>query len=58
MAEFKKGDVVELVSGGPNMTVTFVGQEEITVHWFGDHNQKSNWDRFPAEALRKVVQRS
>jgi len=57
MAEFKKGDVVELVSGGPDMTVTFVGDSEITVHWFGNHNEKSLWDRFPAEALQKVAKK-
>ena len=37
--EFQRGDIVQLKSGGPNMTVVEVGvdldlQPEVTCHWF------------------------
>lgn len=34
MPEFKKGDIVQLKSGGPDMTVTSVQGEEIWCIWF------------------------
>ena len=39
--EFKIGDVVQLKSGGPTMTVANVSGDSGTVvcHWFDDHGQ-------------------
>jgi uncharacterized protein YodC (DUF2158 family) len=45
MAEFKPGDVVQLKSGGPKMTVTQVGNDgfghpAVWVVWFGEKNKQ------------------
>ena len=34
--EFKQGDTVRLKSGGPEMTVQSVNQENVNVTWFDD----------------------
>jgi len=34
MTEFKIGDVVQLLSGGPNMTVCMVNGDEVSCRWF------------------------
>lgn len=34
--DFKSGDVVELKSGGPSMTVTSVDGDKVSVVWFED----------------------
>lgn len=40
MAEnFQPGDVVQLKSGGPAMTVTALDSEEAKCEWFDDKNQ-------------------
>lgn len=46
MSEFKVGDIVELLSGGPPMTVTEVntnllGHTEIVCRWWCGYMQKS-----------------
>jgi uncharacterized protein YodC (DUF2158 family) len=60
MAEFKVGDIVQLLSGGPKMTVNHVpgeadfGRErpEYTCSWFA--GAKLQHGRFDGEALKKV----
>jgi uncharacterized protein YodC (DUF2158 family) len=54
--ELKVGDIVQLKSGGPEMTVTHVGdaidRNRIHTAWFaGKKNEKSV---FPSEALELV----
>ncbi|SEI92541.1 YodC family protein [Frateuria terrea] len=34
MSDFKIGDVVQLKSGGPAMTITAVGPTTLTCEWF------------------------
>ena len=50
----KIGDVVQLKSGGPKMTVTKVGDEEgvatVWVTWFDERNQTAS-THFPAAAV-------
>lgn len=53
MNEWKVGDVVQLKSGGPAMTVTAVGLRSgasIQCHWFTDDITK--FDTFPPDALK------
>lgn len=51
---FVVGDVVQLKSGGPNMTVTTVEGKEIFCEWFsGDSNEVKRYV-FPPDALRKA----
>jgi uncharacterized protein YodC (DUF2158 family) len=54
MADFKVGDVVQLKSGGPKMTVIVAADDNITGNvataWFVGDKQESG--EFPAEALR------
>ena len=56
MSEFKAGDVVQLKSGGPNMTVNFVentsGTEEAACSWFINNKKESS--RFPVTTLKLV----
>ena len=56
MAGIKKGDVVQLKSGGPDMTVNFVesssGVEEAACTWFFKNKKESG--RFPVETLKLV----
>ncbi len=51
MAEFKKGDVVELKSGGPRMTVMEYDGESVTCTWFAHGEQK--YGAFDPELLKK-----
>jgi len=53
MAEIKKGDVVRLKSGGPNMTVSSIGQKSgnVTCQWFMDDKLESGV--FSPESLVK-----
>jgi uncharacterized protein YodC (DUF2158 family) len=56
--DFKPGDVVQLKSGGPNMTVTQVGTNgfgnpTVWVTWFGEKNKQEN-STFTPEALEPV----
>jgi uncharacterized protein YodC (DUF2158 family) len=59
MAEdFKIGDVVQLKSGGPKMTVTSVGTDHysqepvVSCVWFAEN--KESRGKFPPDALRKT----
>ena len=52
--QFKVGDVVQLKSGGPHMTVVTVGNDgHIHVVWFNQDSSKFDVSRhhFPPEAL-------
>jgi uncharacterized protein YodC (DUF2158 family) len=54
---FKIGDVVQLKSGGPIMTVTGFGKdnnanERVNCTWFDDKDNEKN-GAYPAEALQK-----
>ncbi|MGN6772020.1 MAG: YodC family protein [Rhizobiaceae bacterium] len=57
MAEFKVGDVVELKSGGPWMTVISVNMRDSAVcEWFNtskDGNQTVQRHSFPPDAIKK-----
>tara|TARA_R110002074_G_scaffold54006_5_gene134916 strand:- start:5321 stop:5494 length:174 start_codon:yes stop_codon:yes gene_type:complete len=56
MSDIQKGDVVKLKSGGPEMTVTKVGNDMFGVmtvwcSWFNKTDAKEG--TFPIEALEK-----
>jgi uncharacterized protein YodC (DUF2158 family) len=53
---FNVGDVVELKSGSPKMTVTYFGPDQmdtltVWVTWFSGNEVKTG--SFPADAVRK-----
>lgn len=59
---FKTGDTVELKSGGPCMTVSYVeeyrGEDDeqhtaVSCSWFAD-NKGASYDKFAPEMLKKV----
>jgi uncharacterized protein YodC (DUF2158 family) len=50
--ELSVGDVVQLKSGGPKMTVTKVDRNWITCNWF--EGSKVYVDLFPPDALMKA----
>jgi len=52
--EFKSGEVVQLKSGGPDMTVDFVNDilQTVTCSWFV--NKKRQTDSFPPTSLKPV----
>lgn len=51
MSEFKLGDVVQLKSGGPLMTVTAIASAgDYVCEWFSGDEPK--WREFKAHALR------
>ena len=56
MAEFQKGDVAKLKSGGPTMTIegieTYDSQEKAKCTWFDGETEKSQI--FLLEALEKL----
>lgn len=55
--QFKVGDVVQIKSGGPFMTVVTVGTDgQIHVVWFNQDGSKFDVSRhhFPPEALTPV----
>ncbi len=41
MAQFKVGDVVQLMSGGPKMTVSELAGSQVWCMWFEGTNQKT-----------------
>ena len=52
MAEFQEGQQVQLISGGPIMTVHEVPDEEMVVcRWFADNNMKQ--EAFKATTLKE-----
>jgi uncharacterized protein YodC (DUF2158 family) len=55
--EFKKGDTVQMKSGGPIMTVTNIGDRlgELAVWCMWFEKTKKMEDTFPPEALEKVT---
>lgn len=50
MAEFKVGDKVKLISGGPSMTVNNVSGSEVSCQWFNDKKELDG-DIFKKEVL-------
>ena len=56
MAEIKAGNVVQLKSGGPEMTVNFVeddaGTQVAACSWFLNNKKESS--RFPVSTLKLV----
>lgn len=55
MSDLKKGDTVRLKSGGPLMTVTYVGRSAsgdptVTCTWF-DNNSDPKTTNLPIEAV-------
>jgi uncharacterized protein YodC (DUF2158 family) len=52
---FKIGDVVQLKSGGPKMTVVAIG-ELVRCAWFFGDNSKQEASAFPAGALEAVTE--
>ena len=56
-ADLKTGDVVELMSGSPEMTVEVVGKdisgrEFVSCAWF--HGMEKKTANFPPDALKKI----
>lgn len=60
MNKLDVGDVVQLKSGGPQMTVVEVGESsDVKCMWFPDYKSESvREDHFPIDALKKVQGRS
>jgi uncharacterized protein YodC (DUF2158 family) len=52
MNEIKAGDIVQLRSGSPDMTVNFVEKEEAACSWF--EGKKLEHSRFMVTSLKKV----
>jgi uncharacterized protein YodC (DUF2158 family) len=52
---FKLGDVVQLKSGGPSMTVTTAREkDQVGCHWFSEHGD-IKWFNFHPDALTHVA---
>jgi uncharacterized protein YodC (DUF2158 family) len=55
MDDFEIGDVVQLRSGGPKMTVhSLVSDGDVVCQWF--ESNEVHRENFPKEALQKVKQ--
>lgn len=55
MNKFKVGDVVQLKSGGPEMTVTDAGEQFVTVmYWNPNKSEFGSLHSIDAESLVKV----
>lgn len=53
--EIKKGDIVQLKSGGPQMTVVLINsKDEAECFWFLSDLEKRS-DLFPLETLNKIT---
>lgn len=50
MADFKKGDIVELKSGGPAMTIYEIDKECVYCMWFKENERDKGG--FDPEALK------
>ncbi len=50
------GDLVQLNSGGPSLTVSAVKEEYVTVVWIGDLGESGRYGKaeFPPECLHKI----
>ena len=48
------GDVVQLISGGPNMTVQDIDEGMVGCIWFASNNQGPFYADFPEESLIKI----
>jgi uncharacterized protein YodC (DUF2158 family) len=53
--EFNVGDVVQLKSGGPKMTIEYIGphrmggtESQALCVWFEGTNKKNDWFKLPA----------
>ncbi|HEY6120017.1 MAG TPA: DUF2158 domain-containing protein [Pyrinomonadaceae bacterium] len=56
MEDFEIGDVVQLQSGGPKMTVhSLVSDGDVVCQWF-EGNEGVHEDNFPKAALKNVEQ--
>ncbi len=53
-SELKVGDVVQLNSGGPQMTVTIVAAETVQCEWHGDYASRAVRDEFKIECVTKI----
>ena len=56
MSTFRVGDVVQLKSGGPKMTVRKLGDhptDALECVWFSEAGE-NDWDFFRADCLKKV----
>jgi len=49
---FKVGDIVQLLSGGPKMTVHRIERDSIQCHWFAGSKLESGW--FAPQTLKAV----
>lgn len=53
MSRFSEGDVVQMKSGGPIMTISEIRDDgKVVCHWFGDKN-KQEIGTFPNVVLEK-----
>lgn len=60
LTDFKIGDIVELKSGGPKMTVSVINDEENTIGctWFKDQTSHPTTHSFNPELIKKISKRS
>lgn len=56
--KFKIGDIVQLKSGGPKMTVTSVGERSVITAWFAGSKKEAGSFPFEAISLFKEPARS
>ena len=57
MAEFKAGDVVQLKSSGPFMTVSEVEGSQVHCVWFGNRDGEPLFKTFSAASLKLAPQK-
>lgn len=56
-ADFQPGDVVQLKSGGPEMTVKDVTTDLIRVMWYRGRDQEFTSDEFPPQLIYRTKER-
>jgi uncharacterized protein YodC (DUF2158 family) len=54
MANFEPGDIVQIKSGGPIMTVTQISAKDVTCLWFSEQAGDVRTATVPMIALEKV----